>query len=100
MGKLSLFKGSGDLIMVRRGWIRQVAVKNGCLWVVVGSGGEIMAARGWWWWQNYAWSWVVVGVGGRIIAGSGWLHDSVMPLFSKTCRTKRRFKKQLLDSQV
>ena len=48
MSKLSLFKGSGDLIMVGRGWMWQVAVKNGCLWVVVGGGGEIMAGRGWW----------------------------------------------------
>ena len=100
MGKLSLFVGSGDLIMVGRGWVWMVAVKNGWLWVVVDGGGEIMAGCGWWWRRNYAWLWVVVGFGGKIIAGSGWLQDSVMPLFSKTCRTKRRFKKQLLDSQV
>ena len=100
MGKLLLFVGSGDLVMVGRGWMWVVAVKNGWLWVVVGGGGEIMAGRGWWWRQNYAWSWVVVGVGGRIITGSGWLHDSVMSLFSKTCRTNLSFKKQLLNSQV
>ena len=87
MGKLSLFVGSGDLIMVGRGWMWMVAVKNGWLWEVVDGGGEIMAGRRWWWRRNFAWSWVVVGVGGKIIAGSGWLHDSVMPLFSKTCRT-------------
>ena len=48
MGKLSLFVGSGDLIMVGRGWMWVVTVKNGWLWVVVGGGGEIMAGRGWW----------------------------------------------------
>ena len=108
MGKLSLFVGSGDLIMVGRGWMWVVAVKNGWLWVagvklwqVVGGGDKIMADRGWWWRRNCAWSWVVVGVGGKIITGSVWLHDSViMPIFSKTCRTKSCFKKQLLNSQV
>ena len=48
MGKLSLFVGSGDLIMVGRGWMWVVAVKNDWLWVVVGGGGEIMVSRGWW----------------------------------------------------
>ena len=56
------------------------------LWLVVGGGDKVMADRRWRR-QNYTWSWVVVGVGGKIIAGSGWLHNSVMPLFSKTCRT-------------
>ena len=53
MGKLSLFVGSGDLIMVGRGWMWVVAVKNGWLWVagvklwqVVGGGDKIMAERG------------------------------------------------------
>ena len=48
MGKLSLFVGSGDLIMVGRGWMWMVVVKNGWLWEVVDGGGEIMAGRGWW----------------------------------------------------
>ena len=39
---------SGDLIMVVRGWMWVVAVKNDWLWVVVGGGGEIMVSRGWW----------------------------------------------------
>ena len=82
MGKLSLFVGSGDLIMVGRGWMWVVAVKNDWLWVVVGGGGEIMVGRGWWL-RNFAWSWVVAGGGGKIIAGSKWLHDFVMPLFQK-----------------
>ena len=92
MGKLSLFGGSGDLIMVGRGWMWVVAVKNDWLWVVVGGGVKLwlvvgggdksMADRGWWQ-RNYAWSWVVAGGGGKIMPGSGWLHDSVMPLFQK-----------------
>ena len=48
MAKLSLFVGSGDLTMFGRGWLWVVAVKNGCLWVVVGGGSEIMAGREWW----------------------------------------------------
>ena len=57
MSKLSLFKGSGDLIMVGRGWMWQVAVKNGCLWVVVGGGVKL---------------WLVVGGGGgKIMPGRG-----------------------------
>ena len=60
-------------------------------WLVVGGRG--------WWGLNYGWSWVVViklwlivgGGGGEIMPVRGWLHDSVMPLFSKTCRTKHCF---------
>ena len=48
MGKLSLFVDRGDLIMVSRGWMWVVAVKNDWLWVVVGGGGEVMVGRGWW----------------------------------------------------
>ena len=48
MGKLSLFVGSADLIMVGCGWMWAVAVKNGWLWVVVGGRGEIIAGRRWW----------------------------------------------------
>ena len=48
MTKLLLFLGGGNLIMVGRGWLWVVAVKNGWLWVLVGGGGEIMAGRGWW----------------------------------------------------
>ena len=48
MGKLSLVVGSGDLIMVGRGLMCVVEVKNGWLWVDVGGGVEIMASRGWW----------------------------------------------------
>ena len=45
--KLSLFVGSGDLIMVGRWWLWVVEVKSNWLLVVVGDGGEIMANRGW-----------------------------------------------------
>ena len=38
MAKLSLFVGSGDLIMVGRVRLWVVAVENGSLWVVVGGG--------------------------------------------------------------
>ena len=48
VAKLSLFVGSGNLIMVGRGWLWVVEVKNSWLLVVVGDGGEIMADRGWW----------------------------------------------------
>ena len=48
MAKLSLLVGSGDLILVRRGWMWVVEVKNDWLLVVVGGGGEIMTGRGWW----------------------------------------------------
>ena len=37
----------------------------------MGSGGEIMAGRGWWQ-QIYGWSWMIVGVGGEIMTGRGW----------------------------
>ena len=97
MGKLSLFVGNDDLITVGRGWSWVAGVK---LWLFVGGGDKIMADRGWWWQRNYACSRVVMGVVGKIIASSGWFHDSVMPLFSKPCRTKRCFKKQLLNIQV
>ena len=56
------------------------------LWLVMGGGDKTMADRGWWC-RNYAWSWVVMGVDSKVIAGSGRLHNSVMPLFSKTCKT-------------
>ena len=46
VAKLSLFVGSGDLIMVSRGCLWVVQVKNGWLLVVVSGGGEIMAGRG------------------------------------------------------
>ena len=46
MGKLSLFVGNGDLIMVGCGWMCVVAVKNCWLWMVVGGWSEIMAVRG------------------------------------------------------
>ena len=48
VAKLSLFVGSGDLIMVGRGWLWVVEVKNRWLLVVVGGASEIMADRGWW----------------------------------------------------
>ena len=48
VAKLSLFVDSGDLIMVGRGWLWVVEVKNSWLLVVVGGGSEIMADRGWW----------------------------------------------------
>ena len=38
MGKLSLFVDSSNLIMVGRGWMWVVAVKNDWLCVVVGGG--------------------------------------------------------------
>ena len=47
MAKLSLFVGSDDLIMIGRGWLCVVAVKNWWLPVVVGGGGEVMAGPGW-----------------------------------------------------
>ena len=70
VSKLSLFVGSGDLIMVGHGWSWGRGWWGG-LWLVVGGGGKIMAGRGWWW-RTYAWSWVAVGGGGKIMAGRGW----------------------------
>ena len=46
--------------------------------MVVGDGGEIMAAWGWWW-QTHAMSHVVVGGGGKIMVGRGWSHVLGMP---------------------
>ena len=52
MAKLSLFVGSGDLIVFGRGYSWMVAVK---LWLVVGGGKDTMAGRG-----GRGWSWVMV----------------------------------------
>ena len=46
--------------------------------MVVGDGGEIMAAWSWWW-QTHAMSRVVVGGGGKIMVGREWSHDLEMP---------------------
>ena len=48
--KLSLFMGSGNLIMVGRGWLWVMEVKND--WLVVGGRGCLwmsVAGRGWSW---------------------------------------------------
>ena len=65
--RLSLFVGSGDLIMVGCGWswvakmkLWLVAVK---LWLVVGLCGELIPGR--------RWSWVVTGKLWLVVGGRG-----------------------------
>ena len=66
VAKLSLFLGSGNLIMAGLGWLWLVAVNiiSGCgwswvvgmkSWPIVGGGGEIIDGLGW--------SWMVEGGG-------------------------------------